>query len=360
MWAALQPEDLFQAAQARAAKIEVRREELPVALEHLRANASALFARIPEPPLYRRAEDPARKAAEALLPDVERVLAEAMAVAREPESPASAHGILAAVRAHAEALCHTVAGRLGPAEAAWRSGLVLERAAHPTRNLGTRPLELPAVYDKHTGLSRYDPQAAPQAKVKLACPNTGCKRIDDYAFTTSHAYHRFVCLACNTPFKAYFGELRGLEVERLSSSNRYLFTVDELGSGGNTRIDFEEASGAEFPVARRDLLAFLYTEEPKLKVVVNVTNGRLMWISPASSCFVATAAFGAHAPELVAFRAFRDEVLRHHGIGRAFIRGYYRHGPGLAEWVVRHPRVKAGVRGVLTLVHRRLTRKGDA
>ncbi|SEL46916.1 hypothetical protein SAMN05444354_106129 [Stigmatella aurantiaca] len=360
MWAALLPEDLFQAAQARAAQMGVRREELPVALERLRANASALFARIPEPPLYRRAEDPARKAAEALLPDVEKVLAEALVVTREPEAPAAAHGILAAVRAHAEGLCHTVAGRLGPAEAAWRLALTLERAAHPTRNLGTRPLELPAVYNKHTGLSRYDPQSAPQAKVKLACPNTGCKRINDYAFTASHAYHRLVCPACNTPFKAYFGELRGLEVERLSSSNRFRFTVEELGSGGNTRIDFEEASGAEFPAARRDLLAFLYTEEPKLKVVVNVTNGRLMWISPAASCFVATAAFGPWAPELVAFRAFRDEVLSQHGIGRAFIRGYYRYGPWLAGWVVRHPRVKAGVRAVLTLVHRRLTRKGDA
>jgi hypothetical protein len=360
MWAALQPEDLFQAAQARAAQMGVRREEMPVALERLRANASSLFARIPEPPVYRRAEDPARRAAEALLPDAEQVLAEALAVAQAPEAPAAAHGLLAAVRAHAEALCHTVAGRLGPAEAAWRLGLALERAAHPTRNLGLRPLELPAVYDRGTGLSRYDPQMAPQAEVKLACPNTGCKRIHGYAFTASHAYHRFICPACNTPFKAYFGELRGLDVERLSSSNRFRFTVEELGGGGTTRVDFEEASGAEFPAARRDLLAFLYTEEPKLKVVVNVTNGRLMWISPAASCFVATAAFGPHAPELVAFRAFRDEVLSQHGIGRAFIRGYYRYGPWLAGWVVRHPRVKVGVRGVLALVHRRLTRSGDA
>jgi hypothetical protein len=356
----LQPEELFQAAHARAAQMDVRRNGMPAAVERLRADASALFARIPEPPLYRRAEDPARKAAEALLPEVEKVLAHALAVAREPEAPQAVEGILAAVRAHAEALCHTVSGRLGSAETAWRRALELERAAHPTRNLVTRAPKLPPVFDKATGMSRYDPREAPHAKVKLVCPNTGCKRIDEYAFTATHPYHRFVCPACNTPFLAYFGELRMLEVEARRSSNRYLFTVDEVGGGGSSRIEFEEASGAEFPAARRDLLAFMYTEARELKVVVNVTNGRLMWISPAASCFLATAAFGEGAPELVAFRAFRDDVLRHHGLGRAFIRGYYHYGPGLAAWVVRHPRVRTGVRGVLTLVHRGLTRSGHA
>jgi hypothetical protein len=360
MWAALQPEEFIQAATERAAQLDVRRNGVPAALERLRADASALFARIPEPPLYRRADDPARKAAEALLPEAERVLAVAMAVAREPEAPAAAHGILAAVRAHGEALCHTVSGRLGAAETAWRKALELERAAHPTRNLVTQAPRPPAVFDKASGLSRYDPREAPQAKVKLVCPNTGCKRIDDYAFTASHAYHRFVCPACNTPFLAYFGELRMLEVEARRSSNRYLFTVDEISGGSSSRIEFEEASGAEFPSARRDLLAFLYTEARELKAVVNVTNGRLMWISPAASCFLATAAFGEGAAELVAFRAFRDDVLRRHGLGRAFIRGYYRHGPGLAAWVVRHPRVRTWVRGVLRLVHRGLTRSGHA
>jgi hypothetical protein len=359
MCAALQPEELFQAAQARAAQIDVRRQGMAAALERLRTDASALFARIPEPPLYRRAEDPARKAAEALLPEVEKVLATAFAVTADPEASAAAHGIRAAVQAHAEALCHTVGGRLNEAETAWRKALELERSAHPTRSLMTAPPAPPAVFNKATGQSRYDPREAPHAKVKLVCPNTGCKRIGDYDFTPSHAYHRYVCPACNTPFLAYFGELRMLEVESLSSSNRYHFTVDELG-GSSARIDFEEASGAEFPAARKDLLAFLYTEARELKVVVNATNGKLMWISPAASCFLATAAFGEGAPELVAFRAFRDEVLRRHGLGRAFIRGYYRHGPGLADWVVRHPRVRTGVRGVLTLVHRGLKRRGHA
>ncbi len=347
----MRPEEFFQAAQERAAQIQVQRGGEAAALEKLRADAAALFARIPEPPLYRRAEDPARQAAEALLPETERVLAQGLALAREAAGGPATEALLTALCAHAEALCHTADGRLEQAEAAWQRAQALERAAHPTRQWLTSEVQPGPVYDPATGASRYDPRPAPLVTVKLVCPNTGCKRLGDYGFTASHAYHRYGCPACNTPFLAYYGELRALDVEIRRSSKRYLFTVDEVGGSTRTRIDFEEASGAEFPAARRDLLVFLYTEARELKVVINLTNHRLMWVSPASSCFLATAAFGEGAPELVAFRAFRDDVLRHHALGRAFIRGYYRHGPGLAAWVVRRPRVRAGVRGVLTWVH---------
>lgn len=353
----LRPEELFQAAQARAAQIQVQRGGEAVALERLRTEASALFAKVPEPPLYRRAEDPVRRTAEALLPEAEQILSQGLALAQSGSAP-GVERLVSALYAHAEALCHTAAGRLEQAETAWTRAQELERAAHPTRQW-VAPAEQPVpVFDKDSGLSRYDPRPSPQVGVKLVCPNTGCKRVGEYAFNASHAYHRYVCPACNTPFLAYFGELRALEVEVRSSSQRYLFTVDEVGGGGRSRIDFEEASGAEFPAARRDLLAFLYTEARELKVVTNLTNSRVMWVSPATSCFVATAAFGEGAPELVAFRAFRDEVLRKRALGRAFIRGYYAWGPGVAAWVVRHPPVRAGVRGVLARVHGRLKRSG--
>ncbi|WP_235216558.1 CFI-box-CTERM domain-containing protein [Archangium violaceum] len=346
----MQPEELFQAAQKRAATISLPRAQ--EAQEQLRAQALALFARIPEPPVYHRAEDPARKAAEALLPELEKVLAMALAVAREAGHWEATERILAALKAHGEALCHTVGGRLVQAEEAWRRAIELERQAHPTRALGTKEAVVPAVYDRASGASRYDPRQESVAQVKLICPNTGCKRINDFGFVPGPGTRRYVCPACGTPFLAYFGELRGLEIEHKSSSRRYFFTVDEVRGSGSSRIEFEEASGEEFPVARRDLLVFLYTEARELKVVRNLTNDRLMWISPAGSCFVVTAAFGEGAPELVAFREFRDEVLRRHGVGREFIRVYYRYGPGVAEWVVRRPGVRRGVRGVLKQVHR--------
>ncbi|MGZ3457207.1 MAG: CFI-box-CTERM domain-containing protein [Archangium sp.] len=322
------------------------------AQEQLRAQALALFARIPEPPVYHRAEDPARKAAEALLPELEKVLALGLAVEREAGRWEPTERILATLRAHGEALVHTADGRLVQAEEAWRRALELERLAHPTRALGTKDTLPPPVYERMTGASRYDPRQEPVAQVKLVCPNTGCKRINDYGYVPGPGTRRYVCPACNTPFLAYFGELRGLEVEHKPSSKRFFFTVDEVRGSGRSRIEFEEASGEDFPVARRDLLAFLYTEERELKAVVNLTNTRVMWISPASSCFVVTAAFGEGAPELVAFREFRDEVLRRHGVGRELIRVYYRYGPGVAQWVVRRPGVRRGVREVLKQVHR--------
>jgi hypothetical protein len=350
MCAALQPEELFKAAQQRAETMSLPRAQ--EAQEQLRAQALALFARIPEPPVYHRAEDPARKAAEALLPELEKVLALALAVGRQAGHWEATERILAALKAHGEALCHTADGRLVQAEEAWRRALELERLAHPTRALGSKETLAEPVYDRTSGASRYDPRQEPVAQVKLICPNTGCKRINDYGYVPGPGTRRYVCPACGTPFLAYFGELRGLEIEHKSSSRRFFFTVDEVRGSGSSRIEFEEASGEEFPVARRDLLVFLYTEARELKVVLNLTNNRLMWISPAGSCFVVTAAFGEGAPELVAFREFRDEVLRRHGLGREFIRVYYRYGPGVAEWVVRRPGVRRGVRGVLKQVHR--------
>ena len=346
----MQPEELFQSARQRAQGVNLTRAE--EAREPLRAQALALFARIPEPPVYHRAGDPARQRAEVLLPDVEKLLAQAWAVEREAGAWEAGTRLIAALQAHGEALCHTVDGRLGPAEEAWRRAVELERVAHPTRALGSRERPVEPVYDRRTGASRFDPREEPVAQVKLVCPNTGCKRVNEFGYVPGPGTRPYVCPACRTPFLAYFGELRGLELEHKSSSKRFLFTVGELRGTGVSRVEFEEASGEEFPVARGDLLVFLYTEARELKAVVNQTNNRLMWISPASSCFVVTAAFGEGAAELVAFRAFRDEVLRQHAWGRGFIRVYYRHGPRLARWVVARPRVRGQVRRVLTRVHR--------
>ncbi len=354
MCSALRPEELFQAARERAATISLPRAQ--EAREQLRAQALALFARIPEPPVYHRVEDPARKAAETLLPELEKVLALGLAVERDAGPEETTERVLAALRAHGEALCLTVGGKLVRAEEAWRRALELERVAHPTRALGAKETVVSPVYDRTSGASRYDPRQESTAQVKLLCPNTGCKRINEYGYVPGPGTRRYVCPACDTPFLAYFGELRGLEVELKSSSKRYFFTVDEVRGSGSSRIEFEEASGEEFPVARRDLLVFLYTEERVLKAVVNLTNNRLMWISPASSCFVVTAAFGEGAPELVAFREFRDEVLSRRVWGRELIRAYYRYGPELAQWVVERPGVRRGVRGVLKQVHRVLSK----
>ncbi len=349
MCAALQPEDFLQAARARAETLSPPRAQ--EAREQLRALALGLFSRIPEPPVYHRAGDPARQQAEALLPEVEKVLALGLAVRRDSGAWEAGDKLIAALERHGEALCLTGDGRLAQAEEAWRHAMDLERLAHPLRAFGASPRGVEPVFDRTTGASRFDPREEPVARLKLVCPNTGCKRVNEYGYVPGPGTRPYVCPACRTPFLAYFGELRGLEIEHKSSSRRFLFTVAEIRGSGVSRVEFEEASGDEFPAARGDLLVFLYTEARELKAVVNQTNQRLMWISPAGSCFVVTAAFGEGAPELVAFRAFRDEVLRQHAWGRGFIRVYYRHGPGLARWVVARPWVRRQVRRALGRVH---------
>lgn len=62
--------------------------------------------------------------------------------------------------------------------------------------------------------------------------------------------------------------------------------------------------------------------------------GRVM---AGNKCFVATACYGDTAhPTVVILRSFRDNVLRHSAMGRAFMVWYYRYGPSLAEVVYRY------------------------
>jgi hypothetical protein len=66
-------------------------------------------------------------------------------------------------------------------------------------------------------------------------------------------------------------------------------------------------------------------------------------------CFIATAAYGSPLePHVVVLRAFRDRYLRRSGLGRAFIRFYYRHSPPVAAVVAQHEWLRFLVRAMLT------------
>jgi hypothetical protein len=216
---------------------------------------------------------------------------------------------------------------------------------------------MPPVYDPTTGASRYDPRPDPQVRAKLACVQSSCQKIDEYAFSPRYATHRFTCPACKLPFVAYFAELRSVEVEdRAGQMKHYRFRLEEVG-GGNSRIEFDEASGAELAVAKGDLLAFLYNENRDLKAVLNLSTSRLLWVN-RGGCFVATVAFGEDAPELHAFRAYRDRVLLRSRAGRLFVRAYYGYGPALARELKARPAALSVVRGGLRRLHQSLFRSG--
>jgi hypothetical protein len=344
---------LMEAARTRALALSVEAPETE--LERTRLACQQLFGRIPEPPLYRRANDPQRLAAPALIDEGQGLLTRLYAVERvRPQEAAQA--LIRALEGHLVALVHTRDGRLEDAEQAYVEAMEREKKALSLRRAWARTDEDPGrIYDKASGASRYDPRSEAKVRVRLACPEKACHAIAEYAFSPSYSTHRFLCQTCQLPFLAFFGEAREGEVEQVGNARRYRLKLEEL-AGGTSRIEFEDPAGADFHVARRDLLALLYTESRELRGVLNLTTSRLLWLPRGGPCFLATAAFGEGAEELIAFRAFRDEVLHRSAFGAAVERVYYRVGPTLAK--AAGGRWRRPLRTALGGVHRVLTWQG--
>jgi hypothetical protein len=71
-----------------------------------------------------------------------------------------------------------------------------------------------------------------------------------------------------------------------------------------------------------------------------------------ATCFVASVAYDdPNHPDVIFLRLFRDKVLCHHKIGKAFIAWYWRNGPKLAKFVDQSRILKALARfHIFTLV----------
>ncbi len=351
----MKPEELFATAEARSRELPPPAQPVDTTVERFRAQLVAFFDVLPEPPVYHRIEDPVRKRSAELAGRGAELLAHALRLLREDGPAQSVKPLADALYAHLETLCHTSDGRIDAAETAWRRALELQRDASAARRLWARSDErLPAIYDRVTGSSRYDPRPDPTVSVKLACPHPGCQKVDAYAFSPRHATHRFECRTCRKGFLAYFGEASEVSIKAVGGAARhYVFRIEELG-GQRTKIEFEDASGAELSVARRDLLAFIYNTDRDLKAVLNLASSRLLWVRRGGPCFVATVAFGEGAPELATLRAFRDDVLRRSAPGRVGVAAYYRFGPRLAAALSGHPVALRFVRWCLRRVERSL------
>jgi hypothetical protein len=339
-------EAVKQRAKARQERLSSQPSE---AAETFRADLMTFFARVPEPPLYRRRDDPVRQQAAGLLEEGEVLLARAWRLGRDVEA------YTRALEQHLAALCLVDEGRVEAAAGAWQRALALEREATAADRLWRRTDEAPVpVYDRATGRSRFDPHPEPSVQVKLACP--WCQRAGDFTLPPRLAMHALQCSYCAQGFTAYLAEVRSLDVERLGGNRRrYVFRVDEL-SGVQARVEFEHAGPEELVAARRDLVAFLYAPPTILRGVLNLNSSRVLWLPAAGPCFVATAVFGEGAPELSALRRFRDEVLLPRRAGRAFVRWYYREGPLLARALKRRPWLLRAARVMLSGVARAIER----
>ncbi len=312
----------------------------------LRRDALGFFASIPEPPVYRRRDDPARARATELLEDGERLLARALK--QQVEGP-----LLDALATHALALWLISNNQIEAAEPVWLRALEHERTATAGQRLWKRSDDgVVPVYDPATGTSRFDPRPEAFVHATLACPH--CRKVMQLDFSPRVAHHRFGCTHCRMPYWAYFATVRALEVHPLPGKRRrYVFRVEEL-SGTQTRIELEDSAPTVMNAAHQELLAFLYAPEGSLRGVLNLDTSRVLWLPSRGPCFVATVAFGEGAWQLAVLRAFRDQRLLPHAPGRHLVALYYRHGPALAAWVSERPTIRAGTRRALDLVARAL------
>ena len=343
---AVQAQELFTSVLARSQALGPPPAG-DAALERYRADCADWVARVPEPPLYRRAQDPARARAAALLPEGEGLLARGWALLKAGVASPADTTLTQALEAHLESLCLVTEGQLERAEASWARASALERKARSARRTFVREdeVELP-VWDAGTGASRFDPRPAPSLRARLACPQWACHRIEEVQLSPSYAIHRRTCPRCGQPYVAYLAEARELGVERTPGGRRYGFRVEALG-GGLSRVEFSDDGTDLLTVVRGDLLAFLYTAERELRGVTNLSTGRTLWVTRAGPCYLATHVYGEAAPELFYFRAFRDLVLVQTALGRRLVRAYYRGAPALVRWLPRYPLADRALRAVV-------------
>jgi hypothetical protein len=346
------PDQAFAAAVERARALG-KPPPGPGPLDAFRSESTEWLERLPEPPLYPRSDDPERPRATELLQEGIGLLARGWALQEAGRIAESDVPLVRAVQAHAEALAATTEGRVAQAEEAWARATALERESRTRQRAWVREDEVERpVWDAVGRQSRYDPRPAPTVRARIACAHPTCRAEQEVSFPPSYALHSFTCQRCRQPFSAYLAESREIRSSAAPFGRRLSFRLEPLG-GGASRVQFDDGSPDVFHAARGDLLAFLYTEGPVLRGVINLSTGRTLWRRRTGPCWIATQAYGEGAPELEVLRAFRDQVLLPTTMGRAAVACYDRCSPWMVRWLEHRPRARACIRrGLDALVER--------
>jgi hypothetical protein len=75
---------------------------------------------------------------------------------------------------------------------------------------------------------------------------------------------------------------------------------------------------------------------------VCATPSQVVGLLDDKHCFIATATYGSQmAPEVQAFREFRNKYLLTNSFGKSLVRAYYKFGPEAAEWISHSEALRA-------------------
>lgn len=323
---------------ARAAALQG--EVLPTAAvaEHqgaLREALSAQQAGLPELPAYRRTGDKAREQAGRQLEGAMALVERAHRLRRaraegDAEGSARSEALVAWSESQARLLGLLEQGRIDAAHE--QLAQLRAVATQSALAFGGAPLRRPvrgAVWDAQSGESRFDPREVAPLTVALTCPESGCRRTGSHSVSQRLARNDLTCPHCRSPFIAWLAVLRSHRSGEFSRAIRHVLMLEELG-GAPREFTIDDTSGGHLPLAPGDLVALLYDRRNALVGISNLTATRTLWIRSRDACFLVSAVYGPTARELDGFRAFRDDRLLPHPIGRLAVAGYYRLGPSLA------------------------------
>lgn len=80
----------------------------------------------------------------------------------------------------------------------------------------------------------------------------------------------------------------------------------------------------------------------------NIDSGDASSQDRSNACFISTAAFDSDVdPHVEILRNFKDQILTHTYLGRAFVSFYYKVSPGIADFIAKHEMLKTIVRWCL-------------
>lgn len=140
--------------------------------------------------------------------------------------------------------------------------------------------------------------------------------------------------------------------ESLMKAVNWLYADDiTVGRAMFAQADRQESEAVRESAAR-ELALLLRTvnsgqvKEASYSVTMPAGHLQVRIGKPARShCFVATVCYGETAWQTKTLRRWRDESLKQHPGGRAFVLWYYRHGPAMARLVLACPALRRAVTG---------------